>query len=203
VNRTVSYIGLRQISGDVTLLAKAPLGKGPRPPPASWKAQASTKKDLDREIKNRHKKPEEKRQKITKYIVAVCALGAIIFHFATILSPRRTTANFGVVNSQISAAREEYKLGVSEEELLRQKIADKAARSNTEGQLKWQKRQEKLRGFGETLTAEEEALGRALDSKEEDPRSLSQIKADIARKSADTETWKRLNEEIEEGKARA
>jgi len=203
VNRTVSYIGLRQISGDVTLLAKAPLGKGPRPPPASWKAQASTKKDLDREIKNRHKKPEEKRQKITKYIVAVCALGAIIFHFATILSPRRTTANFGVVNSQISAAREEYKLGVSEEELLRQKIADKAARSNTEGQLKWQKRQEKLRGFGETLTAEEEALGRALDSKEEDPRTLSQIKADIARKSADTETWKRLNEEIEEGKARA
>jgi len=203
VNRIVSYIGLRQISGDVTLLAKAPLGKGPRPPPASWKAQASTKKDLDREIKNRHKKPEEKRQKITKYIVAVCALGAIIFHFATILSPRRTTANFGVVNSQISAAREEYKLGVSEEELLRQKIADKAARSNTEGQLKWQKRQEKLRGFGETLTAEEEALGRALDSKEEDPRSLSQIKADIARKSADTETWKRLNEEIEEGKARA
>ena len=79
VNRTVSYIGLRQISGDVTLLAKAPLGKGPRPPPASWKAQASTKKDLDREIKNRHVKPEEKRQKITKYIVAVCALGAITF----------------------------------------------------------------------------------------------------------------------------
>jgi len=91
VYRTVSYIGLRQISGDVTLLAKAPLGKGPRPPPASWKAQASTKKDLDREIKNRHKKPEEKRQKITKYIVAVCALGAIIFHFATILSPRRVS----------------------------------------------------------------------------------------------------------------
>ena len=91
MNRTVSYIGLRQISSDVTLLAKAPLGKGPRPPPASWKAQATTKKDLDREIKNRHQKPEEKRQKIAKYIVAVCALGAIIFHFATILSPRRVS----------------------------------------------------------------------------------------------------------------
>ena len=46
-------------------------------------------------------------------------------------------------------------------------------------------------------------MGRALDSKDEDPRTLSQIKADIAKKSADTETWKRLNEEIEEGKARA
>ena len=57
------------------------------------------------------------------------------------------------MNSQISAAREEYKLGVSEEELLRQRIADKAARSNTEGQLKWQKRQEKLRGFGETVSS--------------------------------------------------
>ena len=93
VNRTVSYIGLRQISSDVTLLAKAPLGKGPRPPPASWKAQATTKKDLDREIKNRHQKPEEKRQKITKYIVAVCALGAIIYiiyniYFATILGAK-------------------------------------------------------------------------------------------------------------------
>jgi len=205
LHRTVSYIGLRQISCDVTLLAKAPLGKGPRPPPASWKAQASTKKDLDREIKNRHVKPEEKRQKITKYIVAVCALGAITFISQPFWAPSagRTTGNFGVVNSQISAAREEYKLGVTEEELLRQRIADKAARSNTEGQLKWQKRQEKLRGFGETLTAEQEALGRALDSKDEDPRTLSQIKADIAKKSADTETWKRLNEEIEEGKARA
>ena len=58
-----------------------------------------------------------------------------------------------MVNSQISAAREEYKLGVSEEEILRQRIADKAARSNAEGQLKWQKRQEKLRGFGETVSS--------------------------------------------------
>ena len=87
MNRTVSYIGLRQISSDVTLLAKAPLGKGPRPPPASWKAQATTKKDLDREIKNRHQKPEEKRQKIAKYIVAVCALGAIIFISQSFLAP--------------------------------------------------------------------------------------------------------------------
>lgn len=205
VNRTVSYIGLRQISCEVTLLAKAPLGKGPRPPPISWKAQASSKKDLDREIKNRHKKPEEKRQKITKYIVAVCALGVITFISQPFWAPNsgRTTGNFGVVNSQISAAREEYKLGISEDELLEQRIADKAARSNTEGQLKWQKRQEKLRGFGETLTTEEEALGRALDAKDEDPRTLTQIKSDIAKKSADTETWKRLNEEIEEGKARA
>ena len=61
-----------------------------------------------------------------------------------------------MVNSQISAAREEYKLGVTEEELLRQRIADKAARSNTEGQLKWQKRQEKLRGFGETVSSKQE-----------------------------------------------
>ena len=60
--------------------------------------------------------------------------------------------NFGVINSQITSAREEYKLGISEDELLRQRIADKAARSNTEGELKWQKRQEKLRGFGETVS---------------------------------------------------
>ena len=80
VHRTVSYIGLRQISCDVTLLAKAPLGKGPRPPPASWKAQKSSKKDLDREIKNRHKRPEDlKQEKAKKYFIAVFALGLVGF----------------------------------------------------------------------------------------------------------------------------
>ena len=57
-----------------------------------------------------------------------------------------------MVNAQITSAREEYKLGISEDELLRQRIEEKAARSNTEGELKWQKRQEKLRGFGETVS---------------------------------------------------
>jgi len=207
VHRTVSYIGLRQISCHVTDLAKAPLAKGPRPPPQSWQTtNKSTKRDLAKEIKNRHKTSEElKRQQTTKYLVIACALGIVTFVTSPFWAPTtgRTNANFGVVNAQITSAREEYKLGISEDELLRQRIEEKAARSNTEGELKWQKRQEKLRGFGETLTAEEEALGRVLDSREEDSRTLGQIKADIAKKSADTETWKRLNRETEEGKARA
>jgi len=206
LHRTVSYIGLRHISGDVTLLAKALLRKGPLPPPQSWQAKKSSKRDLENEIKNRHKKPEEEKRKlITKYIVAILACGVVGFIAAPLFSPKRerTTGNFGIINSQIVAAREEYSRGISEEELLKQRIEEKAARSNTEGQLKWQKRQEKLRGFGETLTAEEQALGKVLDSVEEDPRTLSQIKADIAKKSANTETWKKLQEEIEEGKSRA
>ena len=88
VHRTVSYIGLRQISCDVTLLAKAPLGKGPRPPPASWKAQKSSKKAVDREVKNRYKTPEQlKGEKSKKYLVAVLALGLVLFVSQPLTTP--------------------------------------------------------------------------------------------------------------------
>lgn len=206
LHRTVSYVGLRQISCDVTLLAKkAPLAKGPLTAPTSWSGKAVSEKQVERERKNRFH-GDKKGIFDKKLIVLICAIGVVTYISTPIFAAstgRSGSTNFGVVNSQITQAREQYKLGISEDELLKQRIEEKAARSNTEGELKWQKRQEKLRGFGDTLTREEEALGRALDSKEEDPRTLAEIKAEVAKKSADTETWKRLQDEIEEGKARA